>query len=248
MNIKYIFYCAIPSLLLSASVIAQSIPTPSLSVDFDSDSLEKIGAKFPSGREFTFVVGKGGRPAVQFWGVERPGVIQIPNSEKLRFTDGASFDMWIKITSDVGMDGWGNPSKTSWGMSLIAKAHDRNGFSLVSNNITDESTTFNNGRFQTFDQTWSGLVCEESKALPPIKYGEWYRLTAIVSSQTGTHIYVNKQLSVSCLNARPSFKASNEQDLFIGRFKDKWYPFHGLIQDLRIYQKALTEEQVKSLP
>jgi hypothetical protein len=233
---------------LSAQIMAQALPVPSLSIDFDPHSLAQVGAQFIEGQNFTFVTGKDGRPAVEFHGVHRPGVIKIPNREQLRFVDGASFDMWIKVNRDEGMDGWGNPSKTSWGMSLIAKAHDRNGFALISNTINGESTKRANGRFQAFDQTWSGLVCEENENFIVVNYGQWYRLTAVVSSTTGTHIYVNKQLSVSCLNARPSFKATNEQDLFIGRFKDQWYPFHGAIQDLRIYQIALTEKQVKALP
>jgi hypothetical protein len=35
---------------------------------------------------------------------------------------------------------------------------------------------------------------------------------------------------------------------YLGKFSDYWYPFNGAMQDMNIYQKALTEAQVKALP
>nr|WP_315482913.1 LamG domain-containing protein [uncultured Undibacterium sp.] len=232
---------------ISTQIMAQTLPLPSLSIDFDPHSLARIGAQYPDGQNFTFVTGREGRPAVEFHGVHRPGVIKVPNSEKLRFIDGASFDMWIKINGDEGMDGWGNASKTSWIMAFIAKSHDRNGFFFGGNQVLDDSFRKANGNFGTYDQTWVGLACETNKEMRAVKHGNWYRLTAVVSSSRGTFIYINQELITSCPNARPSFVASNEQDLFIGRFKEKWYPLDGAIQDLRIYQVALSAEQVKAL-
>lgn len=233
---------------ISAHIMAQALPVPSLSIDFAPHSLARIGAQYPEGQNFTFVTGRDGRPAVEFHGFHRPGVIKIPNSEKLRFVDGASFDMWIKINGDEGMDGWGNPSKASWMMAFLAKSHDRNGFMVGGTQIIESSLRNANGAIRANDQTWIGLVCETNDALSAVKYGNWYRLTVVISSTRGTFVYVNQQLVTSCLNARPRFVASNEQDLFIGRFKDKWYPFDGAIQDLRIYQIALSAQQVKALP
>lgn len=216
-------------------------PVPSFSLDFDADSLQKAGARYPDGQGFSIIQGRNGRPAVQFNGIDQPDVIQIPNSPALQFSDAASFDMWVKITADYGMNGEGNRVQDHWGMSVLAKSHDRNGFALF---------TLPHGYavFSSYDQTWSGIVCEELEQVPAIPIGQWYRITAVASSKTGIHVYINKQLTVSCLNARPNFKASNSQDLYIGKFKDRWYPLHGAIQDLRIYQSALSEQQILALP
>lgn len=235
-------------LCASIKISAQNIPMPSLSIDFDPVSLKELGAQYPDGQNFKFVTGRNGRPAVEFYGIHHPSVIKIPNSEKLKFKDGASFDMWIKVDGDEGMDGWGNASKTSWMMTFLAKSHDRNGFLLGSTHILEDSLGNANGVIRTNDQTWIGISCETSPKIAAVKRGNWYRLTAVISSTRGTFIYINQELVTSCLNARPSFVASNEQDLFLGRFKDKWYPFHGTMQDLRIYQAALSAQQIKALP
>ena len=40
----------------------------------------------------------------------------------------------------------------------------------------------------------------------------------------------------------------NGQDLYIGKYRDAWYPLNGAVQDIRIYQQALTDAQVQALP
>lgn len=217
-------------------------PVPSFSLDFDAVSLKNAGASYPSGQGFSFIQGKNGRPSVQFNSLDQPSVIQIPNNPALQFSDAASFDMWVKITADSGMNSEGNKVRSAGAiMSLLAKSHDRNGFAL---------TTWHDGyvNFVSYDQTWRAVACENLAQVSSIPYGEWFRITAVASSRAGTAIYVNKQLAINCLNARPNFSASNAQDLYIGRFKDKWYPLYGAIQDLRIYQHALSEQQILALP
>jgi hypothetical protein len=242
-----IFSCISLTSLISSSH-AQNAPQPSLSIDFDAGSLAKLGASFPSGEGFTFITGKDGHSAVQFHGGTQSSVIQIPNSDKLQFKDAASFDLWVRLDDLGGMDGYGITNNFRWTMSIIAKSHDRNGFFVGAAVNRDEKVSGDAGFFASNDQTWGGVICDHEEDIPVLAFGEWYRLTAVASSQSGTHIYINRKLATSCLNARPSFSASNTQDLFIGRFKDKWYPFSGAIQDLRIYQIALSAEEVKNLP
>lgn len=233
----------------NAAIHINQPPVPSFSLDFDADSLKKAGARYPDGQGFSFIQGRNGRPAVQFNGVDQPSVIQIPNTPTLQFSDAASFDMWAKITADVGMNGDGSKAQGAWWlMTLLAKSHDRNGFVLLSMRQDPYAPDNRLANFVSYDQTWNGIVCEELERTPFIPVGEWYRITAVASSKTGTHIYINKKLAANCLNARPNFKTSNSQDLYIGRFKDSWYPLHGAIQDLRIYQSALSEQQILALP
>ena len=244
---KFLVFAFQVCLCTCGAAFAQGLPKPSLSIDFDPVSLEKIGAQYPDGQKFSFVEGKDGRPAVEFHGFNRSSVIKIPNSEKIQFTDGVTFDLWVKVYGDEGMDGWGNLIQSGGNMTFLAKSHGRNGFILASEK-NEIFPPYGNGFFDSEDLTWKRRYCNKDPSFRAVEFGQWYRLTAVASSKRGTFIFINKNLVSSCLNARPSFKASNEQDLFIGRFKDKWYPLHGLIQDLRIYQVALTPEQVKDLP
>ena len=225
------------------------LPVPSFSLDFAADALKKAGARYPDGQGFSFIQGRNGRPAVQFYGIDQPSVIQIPNTPSLQFSVAATVDMWVKITANYGMNGEGNKvQRSGWLMSLLAKSHDRNGFVLLVMRQDPDESANKQANFVSYDQTWNGIACEELERVPSIPVGEWYRVTAVASSKTGTHIYINKKLAVNCLNARPNFKTGNSQDLYIGRFKDSWYPVHGAIQDLRIYQSALSEQQILALP
>jgi hypothetical protein len=39
----------------------------------------------------------------------------------------------------------------------------------------------------------------------------------------------------------------NGRNLYIGKFSDFWYPFSGLIDEVRIYNRALTGQEVRVL-
>jgi len=83
---------------------------------------------------------------------------------------------------------------------------------------------------------------------PGDSLGTWFRLTAVASTTTGTRIYHNKQLIYSCPSAVPNFTDMNTQDLYIGKYSDSWYPLNGAVQDIRIYQQALTDAEVQASP
>lgn len=223
---------------LTINVQRQALSTPTISIDFDSDAIKSIGAM---GENYRLISGRNGKPAIKFSGLSNPGYLKVPNTTAMQFTSGLTYDMWVRIDSDTGMDGWGGSvTGSGWAMSLLAKSHDRIGTALI---VGRGGQNW----FGTYDSTWNSS-CTTFIEDPAIPQGTWFRVTATASSTAGTSYYVNKKLLRVCPDARPDFSTMNTQDLYIGKFSDSWYPLDGAIQELKIYKKALTQSEIKNLP
>lgn len=229
--------------LSSTRVTVQPKPvvtTPSLSINFGPGSRTLLGAE--NFQAVDFISGREGRYAAKFGGISNPGYIRIPNQAAMQFTDGATFDLWARLDSLTGMDGYGRTvSNGAYAMTLLAKSHDRYGASFMVNSMTQTSSAW----IASFDPSMNG-GCERVEH-PVVPLGVWRRITYVLSSTTGTQVYVNKRLAYQCPSARPDFTQMNSRDLYIGKFSDVWYPLDGAIQDIRIYKSALSAEQVAAL-
>ena len=177
--------------------------------------------------------------AYQFGGPENPGHIYVPNSQSLQFTDGATFSVYVKPTSWTSMDGWGSTVGSGGSQCIFAKDHDRGGvcFCLDGN---DERVGIGSGGFY---QDWASLNTHEQ--LTGQYLNKWTHV-AYVFGDGYARLYVNGQL-IDEKESTPDFSWMNELDLYIGKFSDYWYPFNGLIDEVRIYNRALTAEEVMAL-
>jgi hypothetical protein len=80
-----------------------------------------------------------------------------------------------------------------------------------------------------------------------IHSGQWY--TVIFTYEAGTSkLYVNGNLIDTRTGGNPVF-TPNTQELYIGKHGDPAFPylFNGIIDELRIYKKALCDGEVKEL-
>ncbi|MCX7110034.1 MAG: hypothetical protein NTX45_07880 [Proteobacteria bacterium] len=223
-------------------------PVPNgFKIAFDPSSLSALGATYSG--VYQSITGCNGGTAIKFSGPNQPGHVRLPNRPEWQFTTGATFDLWARVDSASGMDGFGNTNSSNWAMALIAKSHDNTGFA-ISTNAPDPNSTGTGYGFASFasgDNSWSGTGCQALKRNPGIPLNTWFRLTLTASSTGGVATYLNKELIYNCPNARPNFSVANQHDLYIGKFSDSWYPLNGAIQDLTIYQTALTATQVQAL-
>lgn len=217
--------------------------SPSLVVDFSAAAIGTLNANAVSGA-VSFITGKGGRPAAKFSGVGAPGHIRISNRAAIQFTDAATFDVWVRMDSLSGMDGYGRTvTDGAYAMAVLAKSHDRSGVAMVANSMTRADSGL---WLASYDARFGGSTCTHVPHAV-VALGTWARLTYVLSSTTGVHGYLNGQLAYSCPGARPDFTVMNSNDLYIGKYSDSWYPFNGAMQDLKIYKKALTALEVAAL-
>lgn len=178
--------------------------------------------------------------AYQFGGYSSPGHIYIPNSESLKFSEGVSFSAYIKPLSWVSMDGWGSRTSSGGLQCIMAKDHDRYGISLAF------SGNDNGCRFWTHNmcnQKWSEISSGDQ--LKGNYLNKWTHV-AYVYGDGYARLYVDGQL-MDEREATPDFSTINSRDLYIGKFSDSWYPFNGVIDEVRIYNRTLTPAEVEKL-
>ena len=170
--------------------------------------------------------------AYQFGGIDNPGCIYVPNSESLQFTDGTTFSAYVKPTSWTNMNPYGNKIEFDGVHCIFAKDHDRTGvaFFLRGNNENIDIFT-----------SLGDVSCQTSGCF----LNKWTHV-AFVYGKGYARLYVNGQL-VDEKEGTPNFSRMNGRNLYIGKFSDFWYPFSGLIDEVRIYNRALTGQEVRVL-
>ncbi|GEM_PF-6864981 len=181
--------------------------------------------------------------AASFGGYNNPAAIHVPNSSSLQFTKNATFSFAVNLAGLDGMDVYSNYTSNSGVGSVIAKSHDRSGFALITiGNTTKQLYT---GVTGVFAWEW-GDVC--SATTENYEVGKWRVFTYVFSTTNHTvKIYADGDLVTTFDNFTGSFDTSNTQDLYLGKFSDYWYPLNGAIDEVRIYNRALTDAEVLQL-
>ena len=185
------------------------------------------------------VAGLNGK-AANFGGFNNPADIHIPNSESLQFADDATISFAVKMTGFNGMDGYGGYA--DYGVhAAVAKSHDRSGFIInVAGNETKQISS-GAGSFE-WDKNGIGELTDNYQV------GEWKHFTYVFSNSTHTaKLYADGALIKTLDTFNQSFDSANQEDLYLGKFSDSWYPLNGSLDDVRIYNRALSETEIKSL-
>lgn len=188
--------------------------------------------------------------AAKFGGFGDRGYVTVPNNPSLTFDGQASFSMWVRIDGSYGQtgadcsgDGTDNATQV-----LLAKSGDRIGFVLM-------SKVNQNGKVRVRSKISDASISNESiagtAATTDVGEGEWFHLTHLLD-QTGTHIYVNGEPVAQ--DDRPAdFSVSNDEDMIMGLQRGKgscldyWWPLDGALDEVRVYNRSLTEEEILAL-
>jgi len=180
--------------------------------------------------------------AYQFGGYYNKGYICIPNSESLQFTDGFSFACFVKPTDWRGMDSWAD-YVSKGNHTIFAKSIDRNG-PHMSFSGSNEDFVLGVG---SFVDKWSEL---NSGSINGNYLNDWVHV-AVTYNKTTASMYVNGRL-VDRRSITPDFSSMNNNDFYFGSFPynvwtDYWYPLNGVLDEVRIYNRALTDIEVLAL-
>ncbi|MCK4627471.1 MAG: LamG domain-containing protein, partial [Sedimentisphaerales bacterium] len=189
------------------------------------------------------VVGK----AARFYGIDDRGYIKVSNSENLKLTDVVTIALWVRIedgAGQTGLDGSGRKVPDAHQV-FVAKSGDRVGFVVHSTR-------------ETADKRYIGMEAhnhtprESGAYFAPEKPLKTWMHMAVTSGDSGTKLYYNGKL-VRTDNRPTDLSEANPEDLYIGIQAGKgsvlpgWFPLNGMIDELRIYNRALSAEEVKSL-
>ena len=178
--------------------------------------------------------------AYLFGGYDKPGHIYVKNSESLQFTNGCTFSAYVKPMSWASMDGWGSRIESGGVQCIMAKEHDRRGVTFEMAG-SDEKCRIWMGSMD--EQPWAEL---SSKDRMQGNYLNKWTHIAFVYGSSFAQLYIDGTL-VDEKESSPDFTRMNMMNLYIGKFSDSWYPFNGLIDEIRIYNRALTSDEISTL-
>ena len=181
----------------------------------------------------TWVQGKFGK-ALSFDGVD--DYVEVPDSASLDITDELTIEAWIKPESTQGSGGWGIiVSKQQAGSST-----DERNYEFVINDgsgVTDgfcfyaKSSTTGNLKY-----AWSGV---------PYLDNEWqHAVVTFQGSISKVKFYLNGNL-VATKDWGDNTLVPNDYSLKIGSTGTTEH-FHGTIDEVRIYNRALSEEEIRA--
>ena len=174
--------------------------------------------------------------ARNFSGVNNSQYIEVPNNSTLQFTDAATVSMWFCMNGKRGMNGYGSSTETGNNHYLFAKLWDSQ------QNMRARVTVLDNGMFLLASEI--SQSCAED-TIPELQIGQWAQATFVYTT-TYIETYLNGQL-IARTDASNSFSSSNGRDLRFGKMGGSWYPLNGKLDDIRIFNRALSADEVAQL-
>ena len=190
--------------------------------------------------------------AYEFGGYYNKNWIRVPNNSSMQLGSRMSISFWYQQCEFSGMNGYGNYSTTNAVFSLFSKAGDGisaypgiyiyNGINSQTGNVNIYSANCNGNA--TYYQNY-GISTEYHC----FDLCEWMHYVTVIDDDVAK-IYINGILySISNIN-HADFTQANVQDIYLGRMGCSgtiWYPFHGKMDDVAFYNRALTEAEVAQL-
>ena len=187
--------------------------------------------------------------AYQFGGYYNPNWIKVPNSPSLSFTDKLSVSLWFKQCSFDGMNGYGSYVPNGY-FVLFSKAGD--GIAADPGFWSMTSTDSNNLLHINLDNTnTNGFTPNfaEDTTVSCFNKCEWVHCVMVIDNNVWK-MYLNGQLRKQKIIRSANFTLANIGDLYFGRMWGGniiWYPYNGVLDDINIYNCALSQGDVTSL-
>ena len=230
-------FTAVVLLLLTASSFAQSKITEGLVAyyPFDGDANDASGnGNSPVYNNATLTADRFGhaRSAYHFNG--RNSFMKIKNSRSLNTGKRLSIAVWVRAT--------GFYTGKCYNNMLVSKGHSDYMPGNYSLRFADAYTGCTNPKVNKEMFYGPGAIA----ATPLVQLNKWYHVV-ITSDGVAARIYVDCALRGSGPAEESNF--TNSYDLFIGRMEDPDYPYwlNGDVDDVRIYNRVLSEAEILSL-
>lgn len=159
------------------------------------------------------------------------------DGDYITVTDDTSLDIGI---NDISISVWVNVDNSDTNGDFINKLSSQDGYRL-------RQSSANNGSFSwTMEFDNSGYI-EDTNITPDPVAGEWTHLVFVADRSANAMMYINGELSsdsIVDISEYNNADISNSNDLFIGADDAN---FEGQIDEVRIYNRALSPSEVKML-
>jgi len=148
--------------------------------------------------------------------------ILVPNSSILSFIDNFTFTLWFSTS-------------VAKGGVILAKSGDWTGIGIkghINRNIGIE-----NGRCCPVHGIYAGTVQENEWHMISVTHGDGMIKTYLDA------VLITEEIA-SVFNLNPQMTSQN---IFLGMGPDGWYYYNGIIDDIRIYDRALSQAEIQAL-
>lgn len=185
------------------------------------------------------VIGK----ATQIGDCNNSGHIKVPNSDSLKFQNVFTVAYYVRLDSNAGMNGNGTCANYLSGRTVFAKDHDRSGYFnriSINNNTGAFSSLFENNRYS------SPTIKASTQKEGTFELNEWVHV-ALVINENEIIGYINGSETNRFNDLTIDLTTGDSKDLYIGKYRNSWYPLGGSIDDFRMYNRALSHSEIQQL-
>ncbi len=194
--------------------------------------------------------------AFRFGGWYDQDRIVVPASSSLAFLDNFTFSLWFNIESNASEDGWGNLSQYG-SQTFLGKSGDRSGLTLRASRSTVDGLWY--ARALNGNCKISG-TCQPSRfkdiwAQPGtgVDLNQWHMVTATYGTGI-VRLYVDGVLheempagEFDLNSAMPTRPIYIGQELSGSYNQELWFPFAGILDEIRIYRRVLSGNEIRDL-
>jgi hypothetical protein len=187
--------------------------------------------------------------AARFRGTKHMDHLEVENVPPIQLTRAFTISLWFRIESDTSLDP--NHNDTQYGTQvLLAKSDDRSGLSIRLERSRVDGLWYPyvlNGRCCETTPVDNLRVLLRQGGVP---LREWHMITLVHKpEQDSLELYLDGVLKSSVkakvFDLNPK---TDTEPLFIGaERRGIWYPFDGLIDEVRIYDRPLSNTEVNRL-
>lgn len=214
------------------------------------DASEKKNNGKPTNVSYTTDRNGVNEKAIKFGGINNRGYVQVPNSESLKLNKQLTIVLWVRIDDWAGMDTYGNFTQNNAWQTVVCKDGDRVGWDMMIKG---------GGTLDVFTPIFSNNNFTEPKASLSYEKNDenllkkWVHIAYVVDTES-IKLFINGVLISKELNFNINFDRANQSDLMFGNFGNNggvnpylWYPLNGAIDDARLYNRALTDNEIAQI-
>jgi len=206
---------------------------------FNGNALDSSGnGNNPSFNNATLTTDRFGNANSAYYFNGNGSYMQIPASLSLDTGSSVSLSFWVKINDFY--------TGACSGNYVICKGPDNANYLAAFSNLAYENTigvSVCNVPADTANESFYGLAV--GNTTPTIHTGSWYHVVITYDGNISS-LYVNNHLVI----AQAETVTHSTSDLFLGRYSDisrTPYWLNGVLDDIRIYNRALDSAEVQSL-
>ena len=187
--------------------------------------------------------------AYRFRGVTAPDHIEVKNDPPMVLSKGFSLSLWFQLSSNIAQDGDGGQAVYGTQV-LVSKSDDRTGLSLRMERSRRSSLWHiyaSNGR--CCKSTPKAYPALEEPAMG-VKVGDWHMVTLTYHPKKDElRLFLDGRLRSEVKGSDFDLNPQTDlENLNIGAEKrGAWYPFAGLIDEVRVYNRPILPIEVLQL-